>query len=896
MKARRTYTGKKGFFGIKSREFAPPDCLGSSSVDALVDPYDGRITARDGFRTYANAGGVDYTNLLGAYSGLGATWRGRGRIQQLYSRATDVANYDRPWCVLFADEALNYGVLYFSEEDPGTAGSVPCGLVSTSSALAAAYWYDEAEMMPGLGLGGRFISLAQKCAMAAGSRNFIETPGWMAFPGFGVEHVPTVPTRWNKEWVNATPLAKPRAMPLGPMPPIYPMAVTPTAGAGPWANGDKFYYGVLFEGDDGLFGPMTQFRPPGPVLTTGFGYFTLAASATSLTFTVPLGPKGTRRRHLVRSIVVNGASAEPDPSSIGIVHTLDDNVRTTFVDAYPGAEQITDFPEGVRLDHMWAPPARYGWAFDQRYALGYIQPNPAAILFAAYENTLGFVDDDTIKTSYGFYHFVSLSGTNLRFTVWDGNTLGGAGVSAHWDLALTGLTLQDVVDRINAWNWGATAAPWTRTLLGASPPTNFAIKAALAPGADSSALATEMAAFGAGHGDGFSKGGTPFDYQRIFGNGLPGLARMGSTWQSRYTAKRNVLYFTGGGPGHAANAIDAWYVGNFREAPESIGDIVGGAPLLDGCMVLGTRGAAVLRNLKDGKSGFDDDYRIEVLDGLAGCIAPDTIVQLNDAVGWLSPNGFVVADGNGARPITDLIYDPGLPTEGELGIIIPRCAADANRDLDAMNATASVVGSQLMLCYDAYGTGDWRTLLYDFSPAKEMRGVAQFFGPDGDAFPWSTPLQVDVANIGHIQVDGERIVLGLRKSSTASGSAGAVRRLQGGHDKDQGQSAVVQASVEFMADDFGARARKSLLDLDLRYTFDGSTGDMTLGIATNGFQSIVLPAQTVTPYDRIRFPAPLARRGPAQSLAFDLYIPHGASAWDLVARAEVLEAALPEGG
>lgn len=923
----RTYSAVGGFFSARARHLAPPDVMTSESVDWMFSPIEGKAFRRPGTAEIdlGDTGASPFDELLAGNSSSGldvvtgltgaatkTLRKGRGQIKELRSPAK-TGGVDPIFAHLVTDESHSYGTLFFAGDlsvASPYSGPIPMSLIKTTTCNGTApnnnnlsEYKDYAYPFAYTG-GGRFVANADKWSLAANGRNYINVNEWTA-----VAKLDGVPAKWNARWKTFGSTEIERALPIGHIPPMWPVTIKAVHNNdGSWPDDARFYYTVMFEWEDGSYSPYTQTNPAAagtilansgqdiyqPTATGGLCLYNLTNATTGaagpyshLTITnIPVGPKGVRRRLLLRSLVVTGAGAVPDPATIGLCATIDDNTTTTYNDYYGSDLAVEPLPESVRIDQMWCPGHRYLWSFDQRIACGYTKPNRAAILISGFEaspattpyqyestteeNCFMSATADKGAGSLTYSFFIKKSGSELTFIVWNGISSGGSKLLYSDKLSLTGLTLQNVVDHINqrtksikstgsATQWGLTLSPWT-TITTPGWPLEVGFWAQLAPGADGSALATELEDTTTyDFGDKFVYNSVTYDCQRVYGSSWPGLLVMGSTWANRYPASKRTVYFTAGGPGVASNALNSWYVGNFRSAMDETGDIVGGAPLLDGCLVFGTTGISVMRNLNNGKSGIDDDYRLETISGSAGCISPDSIVSVNGAVIYLSREGLVATDGREFLNLSQAIYDPGTKT-GVWAYEINLCTIAMQQDDDDYGFGCAAIEGKLWVWYRK-DANTRRVMVYDYSSSPAKSGVAQFMGPGNKPFPWSCPLTIDVTTLGHYVTANGTNILGL-----VEGKNGEFRVLASG-TTDPGPTNVTP--VGYLATDYmDTGKKKSARRLVIRYkkTSTGMSVAVTKNLSAHSnpgyYSTYALPSTTAgDPFKRKYIELPQIARG-----------------------------------
>ena len=595
---------------------------------------------------------------------------------------------------------------------------------------------------------------------------------------------------------------------------------------------------------------------------------------------------------------------------------IENNTETAYRDYFGEDGAVEQLPSQIVTTHIWMPPARTMWAFDQRIACGFVAANPAAILLCTQQLTSGLytnteISGDFVVAEGGAAHctlLVNKVGSTLSedhyldFYLWDGTRIHANPSPTDgffwlsrlkvWDhTAPTDpskcLTLQDVVDHINfrgANLFSGATGPWANaTNLEVSHPINLygaigsviRIYAQLAPGCDPGALARDLEFWDAASwGDGFtfSAGGSYPSFQRVYGPQWPGLLCMNQDWRNTYPPRRRTVYFTAGGPGVAANALNSWQVENYRDGLDELGDIMGGASLLDGCLVLGVGGVGVLRNIKYGKSGLDEDYRLEMKQGAAGCISPFSILSLNGAVVWLSSQGLLVSDGDQIQNLSLRVYSPG-DRVGEWSGAIAACEAAARTDgtSDQYVFAVSIVGQKLWVAYTK--TGTQYLMAYDFSSSKANAGIAQLLRDDGSPFPWSAPLSLPMSAPGTHTTMGAHVTVAAQGQAAvnvidnpahyADGGDGTLAEITGG--------SPVVAIATFRTDTLETEKKKVPLFVVTQYA--KPSDDMALRAKKKGSSNsnLTLVGANVTPFIRKRHELPTKAKSPGDAWTWSIY-------------------------
>lgn len=941
MPARRQvagYTVTGGYFSAAARNLCPEDSFTLGSVDVILSSVTGSVSPRKGmvcdtFESAPGTPGERLTDAAIAPTTGTSTLRGRHRLQRTVTRPEFSASPTTRRYQLFTDETNHLGTLWYDPATDDTKAIIAGDAVSTTATatVARSTYLDYHYLFPNAGR-GRLITPTEKWGAANGARNTISANGWTLLPKFSDPNAEDgVPMKWNGQEFfqgDTTKISQaaqtPRTMPVGHVPPVSPLTVTFTAGAGTWATDllapdpDQYvYYTYLYQWEDGSISPPVQWRPTGTatVLPNGWCRFaiTLESSYADVTNIMP-GPPGVKARWLLRTFVAE----DPDILTLGLCAVIENNYETSYRDYFGGDDAVSDISDLLTLDAMWMPEARCVWSFDQRIACGHTRPNRAALLISCLNNQVASTARVNINPQearcrtapaenegacdYAMYVEV-LAGTSIQFHLWDGARAwgGAANTLRRVDiLSLTAtpvLTLQQVVDEINNrsanghWGTALGTAYWTNTTLDATTKTwpvpangQPQFYAQLAPGADPGLSAKDYLSDTGSPldwGDNFERvdgGGsvlTSSGLMRVYGNCLPALFVLNVNWSKQQKRQPHSVFFTGGGPGVAPNAMNNWYAENERTTLDEQGDIVGGAALLSGCLVLSTRGASVIRNIRDTKTGADQDYRLEPLAGAPGCIAPDSIAECNGVVLYLSELGLMACDGERFECLSTRVYNEATKT-GEWAYEIAACKAASEADTDDTYFGCSVIGQRVWVWYRTDATTR-RTMMLDFSASRATSGMAQFLDDSGKAFGWSAPLTIPLTclNLYHDGTD-EKLY------GVYEGGSGRIDQFDVGvsdYGPDGGGSYEYSqfiSDVYFKMDTLGVDRKKSLREVVVKYKNAEAATNSALTVYRNAARTLStgrsLPVTGTAPEKILRYSPTLAGQSPADVVEFFLRI------------------------
>jgi hypothetical protein len=779
------------------------------SLNMLYDPIEGKFFRRAG---YASVGGT--TGVLEAGP---ATMRARQLLSIDSPSIRDLGDGYPTHAVLFTREhataannnsalyvrstigSINYtfGMEYSSSHYPGTNAA-------TANIKCVPYYRTRD------GVWGRLNSATKRQYALAGSRQMIEAGRHLYFP-----NLDSIPMRWNKRYNESTSAGTEnlRLFPTGCIPPLgFPTVTTGTLNAdGPWQNGDKFYYSVVFQHADGGFSlPMIP-RSINDQLTAGFLLKTIAADCNYVTVgEIPIGPDDVVARWLLRTPKFNNSGAtpigtEPDPLDLRVWEYIPNNTQQTLKSTAGNDLALAVRDDVVNFARQWPSPARHISHFDGRFIMGYTNPPPAAIVICPNVQ----VTDDSASILTNVYEFAVRPAADPTKLVLYKDNATDATSKITCDSTVT---VQQVVDSINALTGGGAGGRWF---------------AALAPGADGTATADNVATT-----VGVDVGDTTYaatERVRAFATSYPAVAYWSTTYLTDPARKgpfKNRWRFSEGGPHLAgSNFADMWPAGNIRTGLESWGIYMGAAPLLDGCLIFFSKAIILFRNVKSGRSGLDEDYHPDDLFTTLGCISSGSICFGDGWAGCMTDKGFFVFDGTrqGLANISGDLWNPATQT-GEWAYEIAQSIAGAAKDDDSSRFEAKVMDGSIYLNYrsDASaGNGiPNRQVRYNFSGSISGSGLAQALRPDGTPWGWSAPENLALTVMGEVRKSTGSARYGVSDANLGGGSnVGLINQIDTGTTDD---SVAISAEL-WLALDFAESMRnKQAQELTVFYKVNGS--------------------------------------------------------------------------
>ena len=488
---------------------APAECIATGSQNYLVDPVAGGAFKRSGV-TNATGDNIDIVTGRCTAGLLESTPEYVPcRLRSFKSDALAdgaLGGYPTP-SVLYRREASSTS---WPTVDDGVFGTDYVRRASTNYTLlsefgstayptgggahgseikykVAPFWYESGE-----GGYSRGATEFTRRFVASGSWDTMDAGRWRYYP-----NLRGTPLRWDGGCNDsfASVANSIRVTPTGPMPPAWmPTLATGTsvaaaglAAAGgtavyPWAEGDSFYYSVIFQFEDGSYSAPVIPRSPNATLTSGYGWKVLGTpAATPANYyktvewtNIPIGPAGTTARVLLRTRKQAQTSATGlvtvDISDLRVCGVLKNNTQKSFSDSLADDDGLLLNEDVVRFDTIVPPRARYIGTGDNRCLVGYTLPNPCAIqltiagISADYDMNLDESATGISGTTSALYR-VTASALEL--------IVASAGAAlATTSIALSSTkTLQEVVDEVNATVRDATHGQFRAQLCSGVDPT-----------------------------------------------------------------------------------------------------------------------------------------------------------------------------------------------------------------------------------------------------------------------------------------------------------------------------------------------------------------------------------------------------------------------------------------
>jgi hypothetical protein len=243
-------------------------------------------------------------------------------------------------------------------------------------------------------------------------------------------------------------------------------------------------------------------------------------------------------------------------------------------------------------------------------------------------------------------------------------------------------------------------------------------------------------------GDDASVGDATLGNVRVISGSYYGCLYFKNTYFAREPSGKSAVWMTVGGPKQVRQSANAFVsdASNKHIPPGNPGICMGGGGLADGAVILYANERHILRNTRGGRTGLDEDYRLDRATR-TGCVSDDSVVVGFGWVGYMGTEGYMACDLSNEINLTRALWDAGS-NYGGLGPEISACISGATQDTDSGQMHAAVAGHRLHLSYRSGGTGLMpnRRATMDFGEGSQASGLGQLVSPEGAPWGWSTPL------------------------------------------------------------------------------------------------------------------------------------------------------------
>lgn len=349
---------------------------------------------------------------------------------------------------------------------------------------------------------------------------------------------------------------------------------------------------------------------------------------------------------------------------------------------------------------------------------------------------------------------------------------------------------------------------------------------------------------------------TTYGNQRVVAGCYEGCLYFKNSHFASEPSGKSAVWMTVGGPMQVRQSANAFVSApsNKHIPPGNPGICMGGGGLADGSVVLFANERNVLRNTRGGRTGLDEDYRLDRM-SRTGCISGDGVVVGFGWVGFPSWEGFIACDVSNEMNLTRDLWDAGN-AKGEIAYELRKCLGGSAADSDIGTFHASIIGNRLHLCYSTNQTTVrfcYRSVM-DFGEGSQSSGLGQLVAPDGKPWGWSTPLpMIGLGSIGSVRTSSGFKVYGATTLHTGTAD-GRIELLDvAGSTRDAG---VAFTSTLILANDF-FDSLKHKSSNDTIFKFNSESGNDSLTATSIGYfdsggscesSAVLVPSASQMPY------------------------------------------------
>ena len=251
---------------------------------------------------------------------------------------------------------------------------------------------------------------------------------------------------------------------------------------------------------------------------------------------------------------------------------------------------------------------------------------------------------------------------------------------------------------------------------------------------------------------------------RAFGPTLPAVIAFNGRYIDALGVDKQRVWFTSSPPGQASMAAESFFnnAANFAGVPASAGVFMGSVPLGRNNLAAYSRSFYVLENRKSGTSGEDQDYHFYPLNTRRGLAFYGTLVSGDGWAGGLTPEGFMVTEGEPGREviISNALYDPSTgygvmnPFQASTSLPPYMSAWGDREDPSRQTYHAILSAGKMHLTFAFYDQGGGILDLYPsgravyrFSAGIESAGLQEVLRGGVEPWPWSSPLLQQVGTM-----------------------------------------------------------------------------------------------------------------------------------------------------
>lgn len=334
---------------------------------------------------------------------------------------------------------------------------------------------------------------------------------------------------------------------------------------------------------------------------------------------------------------------------------------------------------------------------------------------------------------------------------------------------------------------------------------------------------------------------TAYGNQGTYGPNVPALLYYRRQFRE-VAPYQHEMWFTGSSPSEAQLGISLapqlWVAGNRRQFPAQNGILTGMAALNNGAMVYEERGRFHFANLRDQKTGTDEDYQWVVKNNRRGALAWSSIVEGDGWCGALTQDGYEACDTDSSIILTGRLFRGGPNARGSLNYEI-KASADATAiDNDGAACFAAVLaGSSLHLTVRT-AADTRRRFKYDFSPGSSAEGLRELVDPQtGNLYGWSTPLFQNFTAMAEIDTSDGPAFFAAQDSNLGSAGDGRINQFDNVIYDYHATAGTISGAVLSSLSLAGTLARKKLRSARAMYARGDALATNKIRIARVGYDA-----------------------------------------------------------
>lgn len=241
-------------------------------------------------------------------------------------------------------------------------------------------------------------------------------------------------------------------------------------------------------------------------------------------------------------------------------------------------------------------------------------------------------------------------------------------------------------------------------------------------------------------------------YVRVIGNSHPGYLFFTTDYLEQFTPEKGSTWMTVANPASSKSAPNCWSgeLANKHTPPSGAGVKVTGLGAVENWCFVGLDSKyGFVRNRREGGTGLDQDYHLEIKHDSSGVIGPVCVAK--GCVLAFTSDGWIGAEPDATLLISAEVWDAATLT-GDYVYEAPLCITAVSADTDTAMLSAKVMHSALHVNYRTAASSAHpnRRVVYDFSEgagsgiaslvrARPLMDGDKQIAPAGALFGWSLP-------------------------------------------------------------------------------------------------------------------------------------------------------------